>query len=377
MKTSTIKIALRQQLNNWIETIHDETVRKLVQKNAFVTGGAITSMLQGEMPNDIDVYFRTRETALAVAMYYVKDFNSRADNRYRIMQEAWNAHAAWQKQNKDYHCRQGRDYIDTSKWPPTPVKPMHETLVKTENRRNCKGELEDRIIIYAKSAGVVSETQSKYEYFEQREEHEADDFMNSLKTDSDSQAEHAYEEMSEAPLKYAEDLASDLRRPAGRPPTGIEGKYRPVFLSENAITLSHKIQLVVRFYGEPAEIHQNYDYAHCMCWYKLDGDELVLPQEALECILSKTLIYKGSLYPLASIFRLRKFIARGWRITAGQLLKIMWQISEIDLKNKEILRDQLIGVDQAYMHQLLRALETKDGKIDATYLTKLVDEIFE
>jgi hypothetical protein len=156
-------------------------------------------------------------------------------------------------------------------------------------------------------------------------------------------------------------------------------KYRPVFFSENAITLSDKVQLVMRFYGTPSEIHENYDYAHAMCYYDYKENDLVLHSEALECILSKTLIYKGSLYPVASIFRVRKFIQRGWRITAGQLLKIVWQLNDIDLKDPAVLREQLIGVDQAYMHQLLRALETKDAtqRIDATYLAKLVDEIFE
>jgi hypothetical protein len=139
-----------------------------------------------------------------------------------------------------------------------------------------------------------------------------------------------------------------------------KGSYRPVFLSENAITLSDKVQLVVRFYGEPSQLHENYDYAHAMCYYKYATDELSCPQEALECMLSKTLIYKGSLYPLASIFRLRKFIARGWRISAGQMLKIMFQISKLDFSDSKVLYEQLIGVDQAYMHQLIRALENRE-----------------
>ena len=103
----------------------------------------------------------------------------------------------------------------------------------------------------------------------------------------------------------------------------------------------------------------------------------VLPQESLEAMLSKSLIYKGSLYPLASMFRCRKFIARGWRITAGQMLKIAHQISNVDLNDRAVLREQLIGVDMAYMEQLLTALQNHKGKIDETYLAQLVDEIFE
>src|SRR3546814_1364029 len=39
--------------------------------------------------------------------------------------------------------------------------------------------------------------------------------------------------------------------------------YRPVFMSTNAITLSDKIQIVLRFYGEADAIHENYDFVHC------------------------------------------------------------------------------------------------------------------
>ena len=148
-------------------------------------------------------------------------------------------------------------------------------------------------------------------------------------------------------------------------------------MSDNAITLSDKVQLVIRFYGEPSQIHNNYDYVHTFNWYDREKDELVLNQEALEALLTKTLIYKGSLYPIASIFRIRKFIQRGWSITAGQLLKIIWQINELDLKDQTVLREQLIGVDQAYMHQLINAIQENDYKVDSTYLAKLIDEIFE
>lgn len=376
MKSSTIKSVLKSQLTAWLSTIKDENARKLAEENAFVTGGAISSMLLGEMPNDVDIYFKTKESALAIANYYVKDFNRRANDRYRIDLAAYDQHAQYVKNSEMWAKEAGRPWSDTSKWPKKPVKPMHETLVKLEDRANCKGVWENRIIVYAKSAGVVSETQSEYKYFEQHPEEEADEFLNTLRND-DTQSEIEYEQFHEQPIEYATELASTIKRPPGRPFMSEEGKFRPVFLSENAITLSHKLQLVVRFFGSPGEIHENYDFAHCMCWYDFKSGHLELPSEAMQCVLSKTLIYKGSLYPLASIFRIRKFIARGWRITAGQLLKILWQVSKLDLRDKLMLREQLIGVDQAYMHQLLRALEDKDAKVDATYIAKLIDEIFE
>lgn len=220
----------------------------------------------------------------------------------------------------------------------------YKPTVQTKDVINIKGESESRVLIYMKSAGVAAEEQVEYDYFELQA---TDDKLNAF-VESLAEAENA-----------------------------TKDKYRPVFLSQNAITLSHKLQIVIRFFGEPTEIHRNYDFQHAMCYYDSGSKELNMPAEALECLLSRTLIYKGSLYPICSVFRAKKFIERGWRISAGQLLKIMWQISELDLKNMETLREQLTGVDAMYFYQLMQAVKDLDTtKIDATYVAAIIDRIF-
>jgi hypothetical protein len=82
---------------------------------------------------------------------------------------------------------------------------------------------------------------------------------------------------------------------------------------------------------------------------------------------------------VCSIFRLRKFMARGWRISAGQILKILMQLSELNLSDPEVLKEQLIGVDQAYMNQLIREINNRESgtRVDATYIAQLIDKIFD
>lgn len=307
-KRSGIKKEIQVKLKDWFSTIEDESLRKLVEKNTIVTGGCIASMLLGEKINDFDIYFRDKHTTKLIAEYYVNKFNEA--NKIEVAEGVVN----------------------------------YQPTVKEDNVTNCKGELENRILIYMKSAGLASEEQVEYDYFET---HSSDDKLQ----------------------EFVESLdASDK---------DFGNKYRPVFLSQNAVTLSHRIQLVIRFYGEPTEIHRNYDFQHAMCYYDAGTDALVLPAEALECLLSRTLIYKGSLYPICSVFRAKKFIERGWRISAGQLLKIMWQISELDLKDMKVLREQLTGVDAMYFHQLVSALrEVDSSKIDSTYIATIIDRIF-
>jgi hypothetical protein len=212
-----------------------------------------------------------------------------------------------------------------------------------------------RFTILAKSSGAVSESEElpgSYQYFEA--------------TDPDGVKSQEY-------LDQLVDTAVEKKKQ--------DGDYRPVFMSSNAITLSDKIQLVIRFWGEPDEIHKNYDFVHCTSyWTSWDG-QIVLRPEALESILSKTLIYSGSLYPICSVIRTRKFVQRGWRITAGQYLKMCMQLSKLDLNDIKVLREQLTGVDSAYFAELLGLLE-KDMKdkssktIDGAYLSQLIEKLF-
>lgn len=161
--------------------------------------------------------------------------------------------------------------------------------------------------------------------------------------------------------------------------TESEGKpaYRPVFVTTNAITLSDKIQIVLRFYGEADTIHENYDFAHCTNYWTSKDRKVVLKQAALEALLAKELRYIGSKYPLCSIIRLRKFIKRGWQINAGQILKMAMQLNALDLLDPKILEDQLTGVDSAYFMQLMTRLRENDPeKVNAAYLVEIIDRMF-
>lgn len=158
-------------------------------------------------------------------------------------------------------------------------------------------------------------------------------------------------------------------------------KYLPNIITCNAITLHDDIQLITRFYGSPEEIHENFDFAHCRCYWESKNDNLVLPSESLECILSKQLIYRGSKYPLSSVIRTRKFITRDWKITGGEYLKMCFQLSQLDLANIEILADQLIGVDTTYFLDVIDKLNefitSHDGaKLETTHVIQIVDEVF-
>jgi len=288
MNKKSISKVLKKKHEDFLSSIKDENVRSLVDKNSIITGGAITSMLLNEEVNDFDYYFTNKETVLAVANYYVKEFKEK--NNYEISIE----------------------------------------------------DFEDRVKIKVKSLGVASVG-------------DPIDLMTNV-----------VEELDEIP---AEALEKDTP------------KYIPISITNNAITLSNKVQLIIRFYGEPENIHENYDFVHgTNYWLSKDGS-LHLNQPALESTLARQLYYTGSLYPVSSVVRTRKFIKRGWHINAGQYIKMCFQISQLDLTDIGVLEDQLTGVDNSFFYQIIewfkkQKSEDENFEITEPYLVSIIDKIF-
>ena len=75
MNSKNIAKSLNAKLTYWVKTIEDEEVQRAVKNDAMITGGALVSLLNGEKPNDYDVYFKTLETCRLVAEYYAKQWN--------------------------------------------------------------------------------------------------------------------------------------------------------------------------------------------------------------------------------------------------------------------------------------------------------------
>ena len=81
-KKKTIAKIIKAKLDDWLKSIDNKELKTLIKRDVIVTGGSITSMLLGEEIKDFDIYFRTKETTIAVAEYYCKDFIDRNPKTY-------------------------------------------------------------------------------------------------------------------------------------------------------------------------------------------------------------------------------------------------------------------------------------------------------
>ena len=347
MNSKNIGKALNAKLNDWLKNIDDEEIKKVIKENAIITGGALVSLLQGEQPNDYDVYFKNYDACLKVAQYYAKKWNAEKSTQVFVIEdtELFDLYKANKMFLYDWGfvCKgESREAANERILAETPsLKAEIEELMHDTSRQK-------RITCFIRSKGIAAE-----------------DGENGIDDDTEPQEAETEPDTSETEEEQKEE----------------KPRYRPRYFSSNAISLSDRIQLVIRFYGEVEEIHTNYDFVHCTCSYDFKENKVNLPARALEAIINKELYYTGSKYPLCSIIRSRKFIQRGWHINAGQYLKMCLQLNELNLKDFKVFKDQLAGVDSAYFEQAINLImkrqeEEPDFKVDNTYLFEVINRIF-
>ena len=351
MKKKTINAIISKKVKEWLKSIDDEEVVKYISDKIIVTGGCITSMLLNEEINDFDIYFKDKKSVKLISEYYCNKFNKNNKNRLNNLGKNGNA---WVLDGKDLdNWKNGNIKL-------TDFAVGYETDYEYNkvSERNDNGNMlrisgmlnnttPERIKIIINSDGIAEDS----DYKADESEYSIDEYLDILGDDSNTNTVDNKE------------------------------KYRPIFLSTNAITLSDKIQLVIRFYGEPSEIHENYDFVHVLNYWDSKYGQVEVNPVALECILNKELRYVGSKYPICSLIRTRKFIKRGWQINAGQYVKMAFQISNLDLTDIYVLEDQLVGVDSIYFLNFIKNLQKSnannpDFKLTQDYLTTVIDKIF-
>ena len=325
MKLKTINMNITEKIAAFAGSIKNEALAAEVIANTVVTGGCIASMMLNEAVNDYDLYLTEVSTTLKLATYYALQMEESNGKKVqlRLTYHTWAAAVS-----------------------------AFEAEILRGNTLSQEGA--GRGLIISSNAGILD-----------CEAYQLAQVTQNL----------ARVEIFVSSTGLAEDNADQ------HPESGDteEKAYRPVFLSSNAITLSDKVQIILRFVGTPAEIHENYDFSHATnYWTQKTG--VVINKEALESLLSRELTYRGSLYPLASIFRTRKFIERGWTIHVGSYVKMAMQLNELDLTDVQVLEDQLTGVDAAYLGQLIYVIKEKkkddpNFKFNSLYVCELCDRM--
>ena len=87
----------------------------------------------------------------------------------------------------------------------------------------------------------------------------------------------------------------------------IKAQISPCLPFSNAITLSDKIQIIIRFYGEP-KVHENYDFVLLHMLLDFMEQRVMSSIKSIRGHYKQELYYMGSKVPLCSIIRTRNLL---------------------------------------------------------------------
>lgn len=99
----------------------------------------------------------------------------------------------------------------------------------------------------------------------------------------------------------------------------VEEKYRDVFgvdglcITENAITLKNKIQLITKHYGQPDEVRKTFDFVHCTPYYDSRDGKLYISKKQYDACVNKVLINNMPAHA-PSRHRFEKFRERNYTV---------------------------------------------------------------
>lgn len=168
--------------------------------------------------------------------------------------------------------------------------------------------------------------------------------------------------------------------------------YSMVGETDNAITYKRAdstVQLIRKYFLPPEELIEKFDFTICQCAFDVLKDEFVMGKDFLYDMSKRSLRFTGKTeYPIASLYRMKKFMKRDYNPSALDIISIALSINKLEITTFVDLKKQLDGIDTIMLKDLTDALLDKgdteynitealafmDAKLDEKYRNEVVGE---
>lgn len=119
-------------------------------------------------------------------------------------------------------------------------------------------------------------------------------------------------------------------------------------------------QAIKVYHGTPYDIIEKFDFTICQGAYDFLANDFYLGENFLKHLAQKRLVYTGlSEFPIASLYRLKKYIQRGFACSGIEIIKLALQIQRLEISNYGQLRRQLMGIDTLFLKELMDQLDAE------------------
>lgn len=147
----------------------------------------------------------------------------------------------------------------------------------------------------------------------------------------------------------------------------LDENFKAVFTSPNAISYKNDkicIQLIIipELIGLGyVELLKEFDFTICMGAFSMKENRFYHDKDFLTDLNERRLIFNiKAKYPMASMYRILKYIKRGYKISGLEIVKISLSIHNLKMANYRDLRKQLMGIDTLFLKELTDDLLSKD-----------------
>jgi len=153
----------------------------------------------------------------------------------------------------------------------------------------------------------------------------------------------------------------------------LDENFKKVFTSPNAISYKKDkicIQLIImpELIGLGCDkLLEGFDFTICMGAFSMKEDRFYHNEDFLIDLSEKRLVFNiKAKYPMASMYRVLKYIKKGYKISGLEIVKISLSIHNLKMNSYKDLRKQLMGIDTLFLKELTDSLLSKD-KDDLEY----------
>lgn len=163
-------------------------------------------------------------------------------------------------------------------------------------------------------------------------------------------------------LEIANEVCNHLKK---------DHSFKLIFESENAVLFKHeetkqKFQVILcYFYNEEdiPSVYNLFDFTVCMAAYSFEMDAFYFHERFL-CDLAQQRIYfsNKSPYPINALYRVKKYISKGFSIAGSELVKIALAIQALKIRTILDLKKHLMGIDTVLIKSLLTDMNMKDDE---------------
>lgn len=127
----------------------------------------------------------------------------------------------------------------------------------------------------------------------------------------------------------------------------------------SVIISGKRVQFIKVVTELPHEVIRRFDFTICQGAFMADRT-FYLGEFFLQHLAQRRLVFNLTAeFPICSLYRTRKFIARGFVFSGVEAIKLGLAIQQLKIENYGDLKKQLLGIDTSFLKQLTDSLDSK------------------